>query len=72
VDKDKRPEEPDKDNADVEEVISDFGDVRLRSQFEVIDQGTGVLGIKLFGPFLEFSDGEDDNPETNDQPESQS
>jgi hypothetical protein len=71
VDKDNRPGEPDEDKADVEEVISDFGDVRLRSQFEVTDQGSGVLGINIFGPFLEFSDGEDDVEEP-ELPESQS
>jgi hypothetical protein len=72
MDKEKRPGESDKDKADVEEVVSDFGDVRLRSQFEVTDRGSGVLGINIFGPILEFSDGEDDDLEEHEQPESQS
>jgi hypothetical protein len=72
VDKDKRPGEPDEDKADVEEVISDFGGVRLRSQFEVTDQGSGVLGINIFGPIFEFIDGDDDEPEEHGQAENQS
>ena len=50
MDKEKRPGEPDKDKADVEEVISDFGDVRLRSQFEIVEQGPGVLDVSISGP----------------------
>jgi hypothetical protein len=70
MDKEKRPGAPGKDDADVEEVVSDFGDARVRSQFEIVEQGPGVLGINIFGPFLEFGDGEDDDLEEHGQPES--
>jgi len=75
MDKDKRPGEQDKDKADVEEVVSDCGDVRLRSQFEIVVQERGVLGINIFGPIFEIfecSDEEDDDSGEHEQPEGQS
>ena len=69
MDKGKQPGESDKDKADVEEVISDFGSVRLRSQFEIVKQASGVVCINIFGPIFEFSDGEDDDLEEHERPE---
>jgi len=59
----KKPEEHDDDQPEVEEVVTDFGHVRMRSGFELEEREPGVLGVNIFGPVFEFLDGEDDDPE---------
>ncbi len=61
VNNDKRSEEPDEDKPEVEEVITDFGDVRVRSGFEIEEVEPGVVGINIFGPIFEFLDDEEDD-----------
>jgi len=55
----RKPEDDDDDQPDVEEVVTDFGDVRVRSGFEIDQHEPGVLGINLFGPIFEFDDDDD-------------
>lgn len=57
------PAESDQDKPDIEQVVSDFGDVRMRSGFEINEEETGVLEISIFGPVFEFLD-ETDEDET--------
>jgi len=49
-----KPEDHDEDRPEVEEVVTEFGDIRLRSGFEIDQHEPGVLGINLFGPIFEF------------------
>lgn len=60
-DEKKRPEEKDEDRPQVEEVVTDLGEVRVRSGFQIEEFQPGVLGINIFGPVLEFLDDEDDD-----------
>jgi len=55
-DKKRKPEEHDDDQPEIEEVTTDFGDVRVKSGFEIEEQKPGVLGISLFGPTFLFDD----------------
>ncbi len=69
---DKKKEQP-----EVEEVVTDFGEVRVRSGFQIEEQVPGVLGINIFGPVFEVDDLDDDDDdldlddeeECDDQPE---
>lgn len=58
-DEKKRPEE--QPQPEVEEVVTDLGEVRVRSGFQIEEFQPGVLGINIFGPVLEFLDDEDDD-----------
>ncbi len=73
-----QPEENDQDRPEVEEVVSDFGDVRVRSGFQIEEVEPGVLGINIFGPVFEFDcddlddldlDDEEDDQESHDETE---
>ncbi len=57
----------DNDQPEVEEVVTDFGDMRIRSGFEIEEQEPGVLGVNIFGPFIEFLDEDDDDLEDLEQ-----
>lgn len=39
-----------------EEVITDFGGVRLRSNFEITEEQPGELTVHIDGPVFEFDD----------------
>ena len=58
----KTPE--DQPQPEIEEVVTDFGDVRVRSGFEIEEVEHGVLEVNLFGPFFEFLD---DDPNLEDE-----
>ena len=58
-DEKKRPEERDEDRPEVEEVVSEFGDIRVKSGFEIEEVQPGQLEINLFGPIFEFDDEDD-------------
>lgn len=47
-----------------EEVVTDFGGVRLRSSFEITQTGPGQVNISIEGPIFEFDDLPDDPPGT--------
>ena len=70
-----KPEDHDEDRPEVEEVVTEFGDIRLRSGFEIDQHEPGVLGINLFGPIFEFDDDdlevddEEGNQESHDEAE---
>ncbi len=51
-----RTEELNDDRPDIKEVVTRFGDVRVRSGFKLEELETGVLGISVFGPLFEFVD----------------
>ena len=59
-------EDQHKDDPEVGEVVSDFGDVRVRSGFEIKEQEPGVLSVNIFGPFIEFLN-EDDEADEDDE-----
>jgi hypothetical protein len=44
---------------EIHEVTTDFGGVRLRSAFEIVEDKPGQISINIEGPFFEFSDGPD-------------
>lgn len=52
----KQPE----DRPERQEVVTDFGDVRVRSGFEVEEQGPGMVSFNIFGPIFEFPDSDQD------------
>ena len=74
-DEKRKPEDHDDDQPEVEEVTTNFGEVRVRSGFEITEQEPGVLGINLFGPIFEFDDDdldledEEGNQEDHDEAE---
>lgn len=45
-----------------EEVVTDFGGVRLRLSFEITQTGPGQVNISIDGPFFEFDDDLPDDP----------
>lgn len=47
-----------------EEVVTDFGGVRLRSTFDVVEDSLGDLIFEIEGPLFEFEEdeGEDEGP----------
>jgi len=55
----KKPKEHDDDQPEVEEVVTEFGDIRVKSGFEIEEQEPGVLGISLFSPTFLFDDDDD-------------
>lgn len=65
-----------KKEPEVEEVVTDFGDVRVRSGFQMEEVEPGVLSVNLFGPVFELPDDDEDDldlddDEEDEQPESQ-
>jgi len=52
----KKPEDRGDDRPEVEEVVTEFGDIRVKSGFEIEEVEPGVLGINLFGPTFLFDD----------------
>jgi hypothetical protein len=65
----KKHEDRDDDQSEAEEVVSDFGDfgVRVRSEFEIEELEPGVLGVNIFGPFIEFLDDGNESDDGEDQ-----
>lgn len=56
----RQPERHDEDQAEVEEVTTEFDDsIRVRSAFTIDEIEPGVLGINIFGPIFEFDDEEE-------------
>jgi hypothetical protein len=49
-----------KKQPEVEEVVTDFGEVRVRSGFEVEEVEPGVVSVNLFGPVFEVDDLDDE------------
>jgi hypothetical protein len=65
-------DEQKKEQPEVEEVVTDFGEVRVRSGFEVEEVEPGVVAFNIFGPVFEFDDDEDlDDDEGDEEPEPQ-
>lgn len=54
-------DEEQKKQPEIEEVVTDFGDVRVRSGFQIEEQGPGVVGINILAPVFEFPDDSDDS-----------
>lgn len=61
-----------KKEPEIEEVVTDFGDVRVRSGFEVEEVEPGVVAFNIFGPLFEVDDEDEDlddeEEEGDDQP----
>ena len=55
-----KPEEHDEDRPEVEEVVTEFGDVRVRSGFEIEEVEPGIMDVNIFGPIFECLEDEDD------------
>lgn len=49
------------DHSGPEEVITDFGGVRLRSTFEVVEDSSCDLIFEIEGPIFEFEQEEDED-----------
>ena len=53
---DEQPE----DRPQIEEVVSEFDGIRLRSGFRIEEVDPGVVNVNIFGPVFEFDDDGDD------------
>jgi len=67
---DNKPE--DDQNADdqqpeVEEVVTEFDGVRIRSSFRIVEEEEGQLSFSIEGPVFEFDLDEDEEPEEENQ-----
>ncbi len=40
------------------EAVTQFGQIRMTSSFDIVEMGPGQLGFSIQGPFLEFLDSE--------------
>lgn len=58
-----RTEEPGDDRPSIEEVVTKFGDVHVRSGFILEELGSDVWGISLVGPLFEFVDDDESDDE---------
>lgn len=65
--KDERPEA--KDQPEVEEAITEFDGLRLRSGFLMEEMEPGVLNVAIFGPIFEVT--EDNDPEDHEELETE-
>lgn len=66
---DKKPDDeqkPDDDQPEVEEVVTDFDGIRLRSSFRIVEEAPGQVSFAIEGPVFEFLD-EDEEPEEENQ-----
>jgi len=68
---DKKPDDkqkPDDDQSEVEEVVTEFDGIRIRSSFEVVEAAPGQLSFSIEGPVFEFPDlDEDEDPEEEEE-----
>lgn len=65
---DKKPDDdqkPDEEQPEAEEVVTDFGDVRMRSSFRIVEEAPGQVSFSIEGPVFDV-DGEEE-PEEQDQ-----
>ncbi len=63
-----KSEDRDEDQSELHEVVSDCGDVRVRSGFEIEEIEPGQMGISIFGPIFDFlDDDEEEKPDEKDE-----
>lgn len=64
-------DEEQKKQPEREEVVTDFGEVRVRSGFEVEEVEPGVVAFNIFGPVFEVDDLDEDDLDDDGQAEPQ-
>ena len=58
---------PDDDQQDIQEVITDFDGIRIRSSFKIIEEAPGQLSFSIEGPVFEFDPDEDEEPDNEEK-----
>lgn len=67
---DEEKKEPE-DRPEIEEVVTDFGDVRVRSGFEIQEVEPGLVAFNIFGPVFEVDDDDEDLDEDEEEGDDQ-
>jgi hypothetical protein len=65
---DTKPEDdqqPDDKQPEVEEVVTEFDGIRLRSTFRIVEEAPGQLSFSIEGPVFDMD--EEEEPEEQDQ-----
>ena len=60
-DRSKKPDDREEGEPDVEEVVTGYRDIRLRSSFRVVDEGEGHVSFEIQPPLFEVLDDESDD-----------